>query len=164
VRTGDYRVLFRVQGNRITVEKLAIGETFMRAEPGPNGMPAQRGTAAGGRPVVTLAEDDTVRLLQKADEWEPVFPLPDADGNCPAVEYVRASLARKIIRRRRSLGLTHAELAARARIRLESLYLAETGRADPSVRIVDKIFRALQQVEEAQAKTRKSKANAQHAG
>ncbi len=137
----------------------------MRTEPGSNGMPARRGTDADGRPVVTLTEAEYVRLLQKADEWEPAFPPPDADGNYPAAEYVRASLARKIIRRRRRLGLTHAELAGRACIRLESLYLVESGRADhpPGARIVGKIVRAFQEVEEAQTKAGKSKANAQHA-
>ncbi len=44
------------------------------------------------RPVVALADDEYVRPLQKADEWEPELPPPDADGNRPAVEYVRALL------------------------------------------------------------------------
>ncbi len=49
------------------------------------------------------------RLLRKADEWEPLLPPPNADGNVPAVEYAVASLARKLRRRRRRLGLTRAD-------------------------------------------------------
>ena len=51
--------------------------------------------------------------MHKADEWEPLLPEPDADGNYPALEYSRVSLARKIIRDRRRLGLTQADLARR---------------------------------------------------
>ena len=36
----------------------------------------------------------------------PLLPRPDADGNYPAVETMRAMLARKIIRRRRAVGLS----------------------------------------------------------
>ena len=77
------------------------------------------------------------------DEWEPLLPEPDANGNYPAVEAMRVSLARDIIRTRRKLGLSQAELARRAGIRLETLNRVEQGKYSPSVATVEKIDRAL---------------------
>jgi len=54
-----------------------------------------------GKPYVLLprAEYEKLTTLAKAAEL-PAFPAADADGNYPAVEYARASLARKIIKGR----------------------------------------------------------------
>jgi len=89
----------------------------------------------------------TVILTAEADEWEPIMPEPDADGNYPAVEALCVSLALDIIRHRRRLGLTKAELARRAGIRLETLHRVELGKDPPSIRTVEKIDRALTQAE-----------------
>jgi hypothetical protein len=51
----------------------------------------------------------------------PPLPQPDADGNFPAVDYGRASIARGIIRDRVAAGLTQRELAKRAGVRVETL-------------------------------------------
>lgn len=96
-----------------------------------------------GRRVVILDEADYDRLREKADEWEPLMPEPDAEGNYPAVEALRVSLARKIIRHRRRLGLSQVELARRAGIRLATLNRIEQGKHTPSVPTIDKIERAL---------------------
>jgi DNA-binding XRE family transcriptional regulator len=93
--------------------------------------------------MVILPEAEYVRLKQKADEWEPLLPEPDADGNYPALGYMRASLARDIIRTRRRAGLTQAELARRAGIRPETLCRIERGTHSPSVAAVEKIDRVL---------------------
>src|SRR5436305_1458303 len=98
-----------------------------------NGVAARRVVVKGKR-MVMLEEAEFERLLRKADEWEPLLPEPDADGNYPALEALRVSLARKILRRRRQLGLSQAELARRAGIRPESLNRIEQGRVSPSVR------------------------------
>ena len=60
-----------------------------------------------GKPYVVLPRDEYDRLttLAKAAELPPL-PRPDAQGNYPAVEYARASLARKIIRDRVAVGLS----------------------------------------------------------
>jgi DNA-binding XRE family transcriptional regulator len=113
-----------------------------------NGVTAKRVTVQGQR-MVMLDEQEFDRLLHKADEWEPLLPEPDADGNYPALEYSRVSLARKIIRDRRRLGLTQTDLARRAGIRSETLNRIEQGKRSPSVRTVDKIDRALQEAEQA---------------
>ena len=111
-----------------------------------NGRAAPRRIVNGKR-MVMLEEAEFERLLHKADEWEPLAPEPDADGNYPALEYSRVSLARKIIRHRRRLGLTQADLARRAGIRPESLNRIEQGHVSPSIRTVEKIDRALREAE-----------------
>jgi ribosome-binding protein aMBF1 (putative translation factor) len=96
-----------------------------------------------GRRVVVLDPSEYERLREKADEWEPPLPEPDADGNYPAVEYARVSLARKIIQDRRRAGLTTAELARSARIRPKMLNAIEHARTTPSMRTLEKIEQAL---------------------
>ncbi len=73
----------------------------------------------------------------------PPLPEPDENGNCPAVEYVRVSIARDIIKDRVKAGLSQRELAERAGIRVETLCRIETGRHTASVPTIDKIDRAL---------------------
>ena len=60
----------------------------------------------------------------------------------PRLEYARVSLARKILRHRRRVGLTQVELARRAGIRPETLNRIEHGKHSPSVAIIEKIDRA----------------------
>ncbi len=100
-----------------------------------------------GKRMVMLEEEEFDRLLLKADEFEPLLPDKLPNGNYPAVEYLRASLAIDIIRHRRRLGLSQAELARRAGIRPESLNRIEHNRVEPSIRTVDKIDRALREAE-----------------
>lgn len=114
-----------------------------RAPSGP-GAPGYR--TVNGKRMVLLEEDEYDRLRQKADEWEPLLPEPLPDGNYPALEYMRVSLARKIIRQRRRVGLTQAELARRACIRPETLNRIEQGKRTPSAATVEKIDRALKAV------------------
>ena len=73
----------------------------------------------------------------------PPLPEADADGNYPAVEYVRASIARDIIRERKALGLTQEQLAKLSGARQETICRLETGLHSPTVRTVEKIERAL---------------------
>lgn len=101
--------------------------------------PAVRRSSVDGQRVVILSESEYERLMSKADEWEPRLPEPDANGHYPAVDYARVSLAQKILRARRRLGLSQAELARRAGLRSESLRRIETGQVSPSDRSVSKI-------------------------
>jgi ribosome-binding protein aMBF1 (putative translation factor) len=94
-----------------------------------------------------------VRAERDADEL-PAMPKPDAEGNYPALEYIKASIARDIIRERKALGLTQAELAERAGLRQETLSRLESGKHSPTVRTVEKIDRALKASVRQQAKRR----------
>jgi ribosome-binding protein aMBF1 (putative translation factor) len=76
----------------------------------------------------------------------PPLPKPLANGNYDAVAYARASLARKLIRDRQATGLSQAELARRAGIRVETLNRIERLKLTPSIATVEKIDRALAQV------------------
>ena len=119
-----------------------------------NGVAAKR-MIVNGKRVVQMDEAEFDRLLRKADEWEPTLPLPDADGNYPAVEYACLSLAIDLIRHRRRLGLGQAELAKLAGIRLETLRRIEEGvRRPASVRTIDKIEQALKTAEARQSRGR----------
>ena len=118
----------------------------MKTKAKSNGVLAKRVSVKGKR-MVMLEESEFDRLLWKADEFEPLLPEPDADGNYPAVEYMRISLAIKIIRDRRRAGLTQAELARRAGIRAESLNRLEQGHVVPSIRTIRKIDQALREAD-----------------
>ena len=101
-----------------------------------------------GKRFVLVVEADLERLERKARRGEPPLPpLPpaDAQGNRPALDYIRASIARDIIRERKVLGLTQAELAALAGVREETLCRLESGKHSPTVRTVEKIDLALKQ-------------------
>ncbi|MCE5267511.1 MAG: helix-turn-helix domain-containing protein [Planctomycetaceae bacterium] len=111
-----------------------------------------------GKPYVVLPREEFDRLstLAKAGELPPL-PEPDAQGNYPAVEYARASLARKLIRDRVAVGLSQRELATLAGIRVETLCRIETGKHTPSVPTVDKLDRALKRYAKTKAKGRGAK-------
>jgi DNA-binding XRE family transcriptional regulator len=108
-----------------------------------------------GKPYVVLprAEFDRLSALAKAGELPPL-PEADAQGNYPAVEYARASLARKLIRDRVAAGLSQRELANLAGIRVETLCRIETGKHTPSVPTVDKLDRALKSQVKSKSKRR----------
>ena len=98
----------------------------------------------GGEQVVLLSRKDYERLAKKADVWEPPVPTPNQRGNYP-LEALDVVMAQEIIRARRKLGLTQAELARQAGIRAETLNRIEQGRNSPTMRTMQKIDRALKQ-------------------
>jgi DNA-binding XRE family transcriptional regulator len=105
---------------------------------------ARRFTFKGKR-VVIMEEAAYEALLRKADLWEPDLPAPDAKGNYPALAALAVIQARDILRARRKLGLSQAELARRAGVRPETLNRIEQGRNKPSVPTMAKIDRALEE-------------------
>jgi DNA-binding XRE family transcriptional regulator len=112
-------------------------------------MTVQTVTLDGKRYAILEAKEYArLRALARAAESEfPPLPAPDESGNFPAVEYARASLARKIIRQRRAAGLTQADLARRAGIRPETLNRIERGKATPDIATIEKITRAIEQAQ-----------------
>jgi ribosome-binding protein aMBF1 (putative translation factor) len=98
-----------------------------------------------GREYVILPRADYDELRKRAEL--PALPKPDADGNLPALEYLRVSIARDILRDRLALGWTQKELAKRAGVRVETLCRIETGKHTASTATIDKLDRALKQGE-----------------
>src|SRR5262245_53215650 len=87
----------------------------------------------GGNRVVVLREAEYEWLARKADVREPDLPEADAQGNRPAAAYAAVSVARHILRARRRLGLTQAELARRANVPVQTLRRIEHGHHRPNV-------------------------------
>ncbi|MGB7160810.1 MAG: helix-turn-helix transcriptional regulator [Tepidisphaeraceae bacterium] len=112
--------------------------------------------AAGVADTVTLRRAEYERLLAKAGEPVegdgPPLPKPDVQGNFPAVDYLRASIARELIRRRKVAGLSQTALAKRAGVRQETISRLESGKHTVSGRVMEKIERALQRVRKDAAK------------
>src|SRR5438093_870948 len=112
-----------------------------------NGTFAAERIIVKGKRMALLAETDYEALLRKADIWEPPMPEPDERGYYPALEALAVIQARDILRARRKLGLSQAELAGRAGIRPETLNRIEHGTNKPSVPTIVKIERALKRAE-----------------
>jgi DNA-binding XRE family transcriptional regulator len=97
------------------------------------------------RPVVEIM--GTRFVLIPEDELAaiegPSLPPIAEDGTCEALPFLRASIARDIVRERRELGLTQTELAKLAGIRQETLSRLESGKHKPNVRTVERIEAAL---------------------
>jgi DNA-binding XRE family transcriptional regulator len=103
-----------------------------------------------GQRFVLVPENEYEQLCARAsveipvvDDDLPPLPPPDKNGNFPAVEYARISLARDIIRERRTAGLTQQELAKLAGTRQETISRIEGGKYTASVKLIERIDRAL---------------------
>jgi predicted transcriptional regulator len=82
----------------------------------------------------------------------PGLPRPDRKGNYPAVQALSVGLARKLIRRRWSVGLTQAEVARRAGIRPETLKRIEKAKVTADTGTIAKIVKVLEKAERQEAR------------
>jgi DNA-binding XRE family transcriptional regulator len=118
----------------------------------------QRIEVAGKR-FVLLEEPVYERLCRDAgeavadDDVLPPLPKADANGRFPAIEYTRVSLARNLIRDRKSVGLSQERLAELAGIRQETISRLESGKHTATPGTIAKIDRVI-----AAARKRMSKA------
>jgi DNA-binding XRE family transcriptional regulator len=104
-----------------------------------------------GRRFMVVEESEYSRLLAASsgtgtvlEEELPPLPEPDVHGVVPALEYARASLARRLIIERRSRRWSQAELARRAGVRVETINRLEKARhtADPAtVKRIEAVLR-----------------------
>ena len=69
-------------------------------------------------------------------------PAANADGSY-SVQHVRVMLCNKIIRGRNEAGMTQAQLAKRAGIRVETISRLESGKHIPATRTMERIEKAL---------------------
>jgi DNA-binding XRE family transcriptional regulator len=103
-----------------------------------------------GKRFVLLPETEYDRLCHGAgetaveDDQLPPLPKPDKHGRFPALLYARISLARDLIRDRKSVGLSQQRLADLAGIRQETLSRIETGRHTASQKTIDKVMRVIE--------------------
>jgi len=81
---------------------------------------------------------------------EPELPPRDAKGNYPAADALRATIARSLIRKRRTVGLSQVELARRAGVRPETVNRLEQGKHTPSIATLEKLQRILDGAEREQ--------------
>jgi DNA-binding XRE family transcriptional regulator len=111
-----------------------------------------------GREYVILARDEYDRLTGLARMAEmPALPEPDEDGNYPAVDYARASIARDVVRQRAELGLSQRDLARLAGVRVETLCRIETGKHTASTATIAKLDRALERAKKQGMEPKKAK-------
>lgn len=101
-----------------------------------------------GARLVVMREDHYESLCRAAGraadgDGLPPFPKPDKDGNMPAVEFARVSIARDLIRARREAGLSQQALADLAGLRQETLSRIETAKHSASPATIAKIERAI---------------------
>lgn len=106
----------------------------------------RRAKAPAGE-TVTIGRREYERLLAKAGEAGegdgPPLPKPDGQGNVPAVDFLRASIGREIVRRRKAAKLSQQELADLSGVRQETISRLESGKHTVSVRVMESIERAL---------------------
>jgi transcriptional regulator with XRE-family HTH domain len=100
-----------------------------------------------GKRYVVVDAADFARLSENtnADKLPP-FPPVDANGNSPAIEYSRVSIARRLITERKTAGLTQAELAKRAGIRVETLNRLEKAKHsadETTMKRIDAVLRTI---------------------
>lgn len=113
-----------------------------------------------GKRFVVIEESKFDRLCREAGERVehddlPAFPLPDKNGNFPAVEYTRVSIARDLIRARRGAGLSQQRLADLSGVRQETISRLESGKHTASVTTIEKLEKAIAAAR-VNRKTRKS--------
>lgn len=107
-----------------------------------------------GQEFVLVPKAELLRLAGETPE--PELPPAAEDGNYPAMETMRAIMGRDMIRARRTLGWSQAELARRAGVPAETLNRIEQAKRSPSLATFDKLCRALDdgEAEAARRKTR----------
>ncbi|MGD0769795.1 MAG: helix-turn-helix domain-containing protein [Tepidisphaeraceae bacterium] len=97
-----------------------------------------------GEPTIKTAKAPSTRRVPPIDESElPPMPKRLSNGNYPALETLRVSIARDVVISRKAAGLSQAELARRAGIPPETLNRIEKAKVMPDEATVAKIERAL---------------------
>jgi len=105
-----------------------------------------RSVELDGMRYVILRESAFELLCGKARLGTRVAPPNEATA-APGLDLDRASLAEKLVRRRRAAGLSQAELARRAGVRPETLNRIERGRTTPDFATVRKLVVAMNAAE-----------------
>jgi ribosome-binding protein aMBF1 (putative translation factor) len=94
-----------------------------------------------GKRYYLLDEAEYTRL--RKSETMPPLPGKDETGGVPAVAYVRALIARRIIEARTKRGWSQAELARKAGLRAETVNRIEKCKQSADLASIDKLDAAL---------------------
>lgn len=107
----------------------------------------------GGKRYVMVEQEEFRRLHRLAQKAEtimetaanalPAYPPADKNGNRPAAEFARVSIARRLVEERTGAGLTQQELAKLSGLRQETISRLESGKHSPTVRTIDRIIEAI---------------------
>ena len=81
-------------------------------------------------------------VLIPVSEYRRLRRLADEEKH-DAIDFARSSIGRDLARKRAATGLSQAEVAKRASIRVETLSRLERGHANPTAATVKKVLRAL---------------------
>jgi len=109
--------------------------------------------AIDGTKYVVVDETAFAKIEGNIVDDLPPFPLADANGNRPAIEYARVSIARQIITERRAAGLTQAELATRAGVRVETVSRLESAKHSADESTMKKIDGVLGTIKQTKRKS-----------
>ncbi len=102
-------------------------------------MPAERITIRNQTFMLLPREEYEDLLARGAGESLPRFPKAGPEGNRPAAEFIRVSIARGIITSRIKAGWTQEQLAKRAKVSAETISRLESAKHKAQAATVEKI-------------------------
>jgi DNA-binding XRE family transcriptional regulator len=106
-----------------------------------------------GRKFVLVPVEEYDRL---SVEGLPPLPPVESDGTSNAIDFARATIARRLVTERRAAGLSQQQLAKLAKVRQETISRIESGKQTATVRVIDQLDKAIRR---ANGQTGKRKAS-----
>ena len=107
----------------------------------------------------TITRKGQCFVLVPIEEYEqltipkvPLLPPIDADGTCNAIDFARAAIARRLVADRRAANLSQQQLAKFAHVRQETISRIESGKQTATVRVIDKLDKAIRRAHGSGAK------------